>query len=110
MRGRGTRLGRVNRHRKSRLGAQIDRLVRGGRVDPDRVELALDNLHDLPLQRIEHTPLVSHCWELRDNLTIYDSAYVALAEALHAPLLTGDQRLARSTGPRCTIEVIQTSH
>lgn len=83
-------------------------LARGGHLDPRRVRLALDDLQELPLQRVEHTSLLWRCWELRDNLTIYDAAYVALAEALQAPLLTGDRRLARSTGPRCTIEVMKT--
>ncbi|NLH70824.1 MAG: type II toxin-antitoxin system VapC family toxin [Brooklawnia sp.] len=83
-------------------------LARAGHLDPRRAGLALDDLQDLPIQRVEHTPLLPRCWELRDNLTIYDAAYVALAEALPATLLTGDRRLARSTGPRCTIEVIKT--
>ncbi|AQP44695.1 type II toxin-antitoxin system VapC family toxin [Tessaracoccus flavus] len=83
-------------------------LARGGHLDPRRVRLALDDLQELPLQRVEHTSLLWRCWELRDNLTIYDAAYVALAEALQAPLLTGERRLARSTGPRCTIEVMKT--
>lgn len=83
-------------------------LARGGHLDPRRVRLALDDLQELPLQRVEHTSLLWRCWELRDNLTIYDAAYVALAEALQAPLLTGDGRLSRSTGPRCTIEVVKT--
>ena len=39
--------------------------------------------------------------------TRYDAAYVALAEALEATLLTGDQRLARASGPRCAIEIFQ---
>ena len=52
--------------------------------------------------------MLDRCWELRDNLTIYDAAYVALAEALRATLLTGDRRLAKSTGPRCAIEVLRT--
>jgi predicted nucleic acid-binding protein len=85
-------------------------LARGGHLDARRVGLALDDLRDVPLQRVEHTPFLARCWELRDNLTIYDAAYVALAEALEAPLLTGDRRLSRSTGPRCSIEVIETSH
>ena len=85
-------------------------LARGGHLDPRRVVLALDDLRALPIQRVDHTALLARCWELRDNLTIYDAAYVALAEALQAPLLTGDSRLSRSTGPRCTIEVIRTHH
>ena len=85
-------------------------LARGGHLDPRRVGLALDDLRDLPIQRVEHTPFLARCWELRDNLTIYEAAYVALAEALQAPLLTGDRRLSRSTGPRCVIEVIKNNH
>src|ERR1035441_4222389 len=60
-----------------------------------------------PAQRAPHRPLLPRCWELRDNLTIYDAAYVALAEALHATLLTGDRRLARAPGPQCPIEILQ---
>ena len=84
-------------------------LSRGGHLDARRVALALDDLRDLPIHRVEHTSLLVRCWELRDNLTIYDAAYVALAEALEAPLITGDRRLARSTGPRCVIEVVETA-
>lgn len=50
--------------------------------------------------------LLARCWELRQSLTIYDAAYVALAETLRADLLTGDLRLARAPGPRCRIEVL----
>ena len=85
-------------------------LARGGQLDPRRVGLALDDLRDLPIHRVQHTPLLTRCWDLRDNLTIYDAAYVALAEALQVTLLTGDRRLGRATGPRCTIEVVNTSH
>ena len=83
-------------------------LSRGGHLGARRVALALEDLRDLPIQRVEHTSLLVRCWELRDNLTIYDAAYVALAEALEAPLVTGDRRFARSTGPRCVIEVVKT--
>src|ERR1017187_8744121 len=52
-----------------------------------------------PAQRAPHRPLLPRCWELRDNLTIYDAAYMELAEAMDATLLTGDRRLARAPGP-----------
>ena len=54
-----------------------------------------------------HRLLLARCWELRDSLTVYDAVYVALAEAMRATLLTGDQRFAMATGPQCTIEVFQ---
>ena len=83
-------------------------LARGGRLDARRARLALEDLRALPLQRVDHTRLMERCWELRDNLTVYDAAYVALAEALGATLLTGDARLSKATGPRCAIEVLKT--
>jgi predicted nucleic acid-binding protein len=83
-------------------------LARGGRLDGRRVGFAMDDLQSLPIQRVDHAPLLLRCWELRDNLAPYDAAYVALAEALQAPLVTGDRRLAKASGPRCTVEVLNT--
>jgi predicted nucleic acid-binding protein len=83
----------------------LRRRVRAAAVDNRRARLALDDLAALPVRRAPHTPLLTRCWELRDNLTIYDGAYVALAEMLEADLLTGDVRLARAPGSRCRIEV-----
>lgn len=78
-----------------------------GALDARRAGLALDDLAALPARRAPHRPLLARCWELRDNLTIYDAAYIALAEAMNATLLTADRRLARAPGPRCPIEVLQ---
>jgi len=46
-------------------------------------------------------------YELRANMTAYDATYLALAEILECALLTGDQRLANATGPRCTIRMLR---
>lgn len=46
-------------------------------------------------------------YELRAGVTAYDATYVALAEALDCDLVTGDQRLAKATGPRCSIRVLR---
>jgi predicted nucleic acid-binding protein len=81
--------------------------LRAGGIDARRADLALADLVALPMLRAAHRPLLARCWELRDNLTVYDAGYVALAEALQAPLLTGDRRLARAAGPRCQIEVLR---
>lgn len=82
-------------------------LARGGHLDPKRARLALEDLRDLPMERISHTDLLERCWPLRSNLTIYDAAYVALAEALDCPLLTADARLSKATGPQCVIEILR---
>jgi predicted nucleic acid-binding protein len=85
------------------------RRMREGAIDARRAALALADLAALPLRRAPHRPLLARCWELRDNLTIYDASYVALAEALGVTLLTGDGRLARAAGPRCHIEVLRSA-
>ena len=77
-----------------------------GRLDARRAGLALDDLLELPIRRVSHRALLRRCWQLRDNLSVYDAAYVALAEALVAPLLTADARLAKAPGVGCAIEVL----
>lgn len=51
-------------------------------------------------------PLLIRMWELRGNVSGYDAAYIAAAEAYRVPLITGDARLRRCTVARCAIEVI----
>jgi len=58
------------------------------------------------MARMPHRPLMGRVWELRDNLTPYDAAYVALAEALHATLLTVDGRSTRAPSLRCAVELL----
>ena len=77
-----------------------------GSLDSRRAQLSLADLADLAIQRAPHLPLLARCWELRENMTIYDAAYVALAEVLEVSLLTADTRMARAPGPRCNIDVL----
>ncbi len=74
-------------------------------VSADRVRQALGDLTDLPVMRVSHTPLLESIWELHPTVTSYDAAYVALAEALGAPLLTADWRLAGASGPTCEFKI-----
>lgn len=88
------------------VGSVLRRQNRSGQIDDRRAEMALNDLAVTPLQRAAHIDLLGRCWELRQNLTFYDAAYVALAEALEVTLLTGDRRLSRAAGPFCRIETI----
>ena len=81
-------------------------LHRAGKLSTRRAALALQDLTDLPLERVAHAALVGRCWELRDNLTPYDAAYVAVAEAVDAPLLTADRGLAEAPGVRCEVRLV----
>jgi predicted nucleic acid-binding protein len=80
--------------------------ARAGRLPAGRAAVALADLAGMPLTRAPHSPLMPRIWDLRDNLSVYDAAYVALAEALETVLLTGDERLARAPGIQCDVELL----
>ncbi len=71
-----------------------------------RAASAVTDLADLALQRSSHQPLLHRIWELRHAVTLYDAAYIALAEALDVALITADRRLSRASGVRCAVEVV----
>ncbi len=80
--------------------------LRAGRLEEDRSRQALDDLLAMRLVRISHQPFMDRIWELRHNLTPYDAAYVALAEAFGATLLTVDGRSTRAPSLRCAVELL----
>lgn len=84
----------------------LRRFARRGTLSDRRGAEALRLLADFPLTRHHHTPLLPRMWVLRDNITAYDAAYVALAELLSATLLTRDRRLEAAVGHRAKIEVV----
>jgi predicted nucleic acid-binding protein len=63
----------------------------------------------LPMGRAPALPLLPRCWDLQENGIFYDAAYLALAEFLDVPLLAAVERLARVSGPRCSIDVVSTN-
>lgn len=81
------------------------RMVARGQLAPARADLFRADFSGLRITRHPHTLLLDRMWELRDDLTAYDAAFVALAEVLDAPLVTTDARLAASPAHRATIEV-----
>lgn len=79
-----------------------------GRLDPTAANQAVDDLHDWPGERFGHRGLIGRAWSLRHNVRGWDAFYVALAEALGGTLLTLDTRLAKASGPTCSVEVPDT--
>ncbi|MHB1534170.1 MAG: type II toxin-antitoxin system VapC family toxin [Acidimicrobiales bacterium] len=77
-----------------------------GAISDNRFVTAIGDLEALDLDRYPALPLMHRAFGLRANVTVYDAAYIALAELLRCELLTGDRRLAKTPGARCTIRVL----
>ncbi|HEY7443078.1 MAG TPA: type II toxin-antitoxin system VapC family toxin [Vicinamibacterales bacterium] len=84
----------------------LRRLVRTGEVSSGRADEAIADLTDLDLHRHAHIDLLGRAWKLRENLSAYDAMYVALAEAIEAPMVTCDSPLGKAPGHRARIDVI----
>ena len=84
----------------------IRRYAAKGEIDSKRGRAVLADLADFPFRRYPHDFLLPRVWDLRNNLAAYDAVYVALAEALDAPLLTRDQRLAAAAGHHARVELV----
>jgi predicted nucleic acid-binding protein len=85
----------------------LRRLVQLREITIYRAQEALEDYAAVLIERAAHRELIPRIWELRDSLTAYDAAYVALAEALDAPVLTCDAKLARSHGHQARIQLVE---
>ena len=84
----------------------LRRYALAGQFGAARGADALEDLADFPIARYPHQPFLPRIWELRNNVTAYDAAYLALAEALAAPLVTRDAKLASAAGHRARVELV----
>ena len=91
------------------IAQALRRYVSVGELMPRRGEQALSDLADFPIVRYPHDLFLSRIWALRHNVSVYDAAYLALAESLPAPLITCDSRLVAAPGHRASVELVQTN-
>ena len=84
----------------------LRRYVLDGTFDEPRSVRALDHWRRLDVERYPHEPFLDRVWALRDDVTAYDAIYVALAETLGEPLVTGDRKLAGSPGLNVRVELV----
>ena len=79
----------------------LRRLERAGIITTPEANGAQSDLMQLEIELFSFEPFANHIWELRHNVTSYDAWYVALAEAIGAPLATLDEHLAKAYGIAC---------
>jgi predicted nucleic acid-binding protein len=84
----------------------LRRYERAGELNAARGREALDDLNAFRIERYRHDLFMTRIWALRANATAHDAAYLALAEALNAPLLTRDRKLATVPGHGARVEVV----
>jgi len=87
----------------------LRRSAAAGAISAEQASLAHADLLDLRVEFFPYGPFAARIWELRENVTCYDAWYVAIAEALGAPLATLDARLANAPGPHCRFMVSEAS-
>jgi predicted nucleic acid-binding protein len=90
----------------SEVASAIRGRVQRGKLDSRAGWDLLDRYRRLGITRHSTFPMFERIWELRSNLSAYDAAYVALAETLDCALLTGDARISRAPGLRCSVTVL----
>ncbi len=88
------------------IAQALRRYVQSGAMTAARGGEAVDVWRAFPLQRYPHEALLARVWALRATLTAYDAAYIALAEALDAPMVTTDGKLARASGHVARVEAL----
>ncbi len=83
----------------------LRRLAPTAAVPETRLDDARTDIREIALTRYPLGSLADRVWDLRQHLTAYDAAFIALAEALEVPLVTCDRRLGRAGGHRAQVEV-----
>lgn len=88
------------------VASVLRKRVRLGQISAEDGWRALETYRWMGVTRHSTFAFFDRIWELRDNLTAYDAAYVALAEIIDCPLVTADARLSRAPGLRCAVTVL----
>ena len=91
------------------VGQTVGRFNRIGDIDSAAALVVMSLLQELDIRRYPHRALVARAFDFRHRVTIYDGVYLALAEGLDAPLLTGDVALSRVPGTEAQVRLVSTS-
>lgn len=96
----------VPEHWKTEVFNTVRGLWLGRKLSDERARRAVDSIPRMVVRVVPTDSLLPRMWELRGNISGYDAAYVAAAEAYGCALVTADARLSRSGAARCPIDVV----
>jgi len=92
-------------HWKAEVFSVLRGLTLGRKIDPAVGERGVGRMPDLGIETVPLEPLLMRMWQLRDSISGYDAAYVALAEKRDVTLVTADARLAKTATSFCRVEL-----
>ena len=78
----------------------------GGKLDPVRLDQAVEDFSAFQIERHQMTSLLGHMLDLRENFTVYDAAYLVLAQALEAPVVSADTKLKEATRLGIKVQIV----
>jgi len=79
----------------------------GGLIDQSQLVVAAADLEAMPMPRFGMQGLHQRVLQLRQNLTVYDATYIALAEVLQLELVTYDRAMAMAPGIACDVILLE---
>ncbi|WP_335986025.1 type II toxin-antitoxin system VapC family toxin [Glycomyces sp. MUSA5-2] len=98
-------------HAPEHIAVEVTSAIRGRllgkKVSLERAEFALATLREMPILRAPWSQVADRAWALRENMTPYDAAFIALAEQLDCPLATTDRKLVNCPVRRCEVRVVE---
>lgn len=81
----------------------------GGKLTVRQLEDAADDFSSLVVNRYPLSTMMRPVLDLRGNFTVYDAAYVVVAQALEVPLVTADSKLAAARKVGVDVRVFRPS-
>jgi predicted nucleic acid-binding protein len=88
------------------VGNVLRKLVLREKWNKPSVAGFIETFLAMPIRRYPHFELFEDSWRMRNNVTFYDAAYVALARALRIPFLTRDRKLAIAVASECDVHCV----
>ena len=94
-------------HQPAEVVNALRRLSRGSSLTPASGDAAFARFRSMVILSLPlEGQVLQRIWELRDNATPYDAAYLAWAEALSVPVLTADTKLVTIPSASCEVRVL----